>query len=59
MTNSSTRWVDEHAPELKNKILATLSIEGCIPELQGDAREANTRGGLGIYFGDKLEGLAR
>ena len=58
MINSNTRWVDEHAPELKGKILATLSIEGCIPELKGDAREANTRGGLGIYFGDKLEGLS-
>ena len=43
---------------MKGKILATLSIEGCIPELKGDAREANTRGGLGIYFGDKLEGLS-
>ena len=58
MRNSNARWVDEHAPELKGKILATLSIEGCIPELKGDAREANTRGGLGIYFGDKLEGLS-
>ena len=43
---------------MKGKILATLSIEGYIPELKGDAREANTRGGLGIYFGDKLEGLS-
>ena len=58
MRNSNVRWVDEHAPELKGKILATLSIEGFIPELEGDAREANTRGGLGIYFGDKLEGLS-
>ncbi|MGA2680014.1 MAG: glycogen/starch synthase [Sedimentisphaerales bacterium] len=58
MINSKIRWIDEHAPELKGKILATLSIEGFIPELKGDAREANTRGGLGIYFGDKLEGLS-
>jgi starch phosphorylase len=58
MRNSNTRWIDEHAPQLKGKILATLSIEGYIPELKGDAREANTRGGLGIYFGDKLEGLS-
>jgi hypothetical protein len=58
MINSNVRWIDEHAPELKGKILATLSIEGFIPELKGDAREANTRGGLGIYFGDKLEGLS-
>ncbi|MGA2069855.1 MAG: glycogen/starch synthase [Sedimentisphaerales bacterium] len=58
MISSNVRWIDEHAPQLKGKILATLSIEGCIPELKGDAREANTRGGLGIYFGDKLEGLS-
>src|SRR4030042_5382094 len=57
MINANATWIDEHAPELKGKILATLSMEGCIPELKGDAREANTRGGLGIYFGDKLEGL--
>ena len=58
MNNSKIKWIDEHAPELKGKILATLSMEGCIPELKGDACEANTRGGLGIYFGDKLEGLS-
>ena len=58
MSNSKIRWIDEHAPELKGKILVTLSMEGFIPELKGDACEANTRGGLGIYFGDKLEGLS-
>ena len=57
MIKSNIEWIDEHAPELKGKILVTLSMEGYIPELKGDAREANTRGGLGIYFGDKLEGL--
>jgi glycogen debranching enzyme/glycosidase len=57
MINSNIEWIDEHAPELKGKILVTLSMEGYIPELKGDAREANIRGGLGIYFGDKLEGL--
>ena len=57
MINANVTWIDEHVPELKGKILATLSMEGCIPELKGDAREANTKGGLGIYFGDKLEGL--
>ena len=56
-TYSKVKWIDEYAPELKGKILATLSMEGCIAELKGDACEANTRGGLGIYFGDKLEGL--
>lgn len=57
MISSNLTWIDEHAPELKGKTLVTLSMEGCIPELKGDVREANTRGGLGIYFGDKLEGL--
>ncbi len=57
MISSNLKWVDEHAIELKDKTLVTLSMEGYIPELTGDAREANTRGGLGIYFGDKLEGL--
>lgn len=50
-------WIDEHASELKGKILVTVSMEGYVPELKGDAWEANVRGGLGIYFGDKLEGL--
>ena len=57
MISSNLTWIDEHAPELKDKILVTLSMEGYVPELKGDARDANTRGGLGIYFGDKLEGL--
>jgi len=57
MINSNIAWIDEHAPDLKGKILVTLSMEGYVPELKQDAREANTRGGLGIYFGDKLEGL--
>ena len=57
MIRSNITWLDEHASDLKGKILVTLSMEGCVPELRGDAREANTRGGLGIYFGDKLEGL--
>ena len=57
MIRSNFTWIDEHIPELKEKILVTLSMEGCIPELEGDAREANVKGGLGIYFGDKLEGI--
>jgi glycogen debranching enzyme/glycosidase len=57
MISSNLTWIDEHASELKGKILVTISMEGYVPELKGDAREANTRGGLGIYFGDKLEGL--
>lgn len=47
-----------HAPLMRHKLIVTVSMEGYIPELQGDAREANTKGGLGVYFGDKLEGLA-
>ena len=58
MKRIKTTWLDKHIPELKDKILVTLSMEGCIPELKGDAREANTKGGLGAYFGDKLEGLS-
>ncbi|MFC1652298.1 glycogen/starch synthase [Planctomycetota bacterium] len=57
MTNQHTPWIDMHAPLLRHKLIATVSMEGYIPELQGDAREANTKGGLGVYFGDKLEGL--
>ena len=57
MIGPNVTWIDEHTTELKGKILVTLSMEGYIPELKGDAREANTRGGLGIHFGDKLEGL--
>jgi glucan phosphorylase len=57
-TYSKVKWIDEYSNELKGKILVTLSMEGCIAELKGDACEANTRGGLGIYFGDKLEGLS-
>ncbi len=57
MSNSAT-WIDRNIPPLRHKLIVTVSMEGYIPELSGDAREANTRGGLGIYFGDKLEGLA-
>jgi glycogen phosphorylase len=57
MIRSNVTWINENIPELRDKILVTLSMEGCIPELVGDAREANVKGGLGIYFGDKLEGL--
>ncbi|MCK9595447.1 MAG: glycogen/starch synthase, partial [Candidatus Omnitrophica bacterium] len=57
--NDGGCWIEENAPELKDKLLATLSMEGNIPEFEGyDAQNANTKGGLGAYFGDKLEGLA-
>ena len=47
------------AKKLFGKIIVTLSMEGNIPEFEGfDAQNANTKGGLGAYFGDKLEGLA-
>ena len=51
-------WIDINAPLLRYKLIVTVSMEGYIPEFEGDAREANTKGGLGVYFGDKLEGLA-
>ncbi|MEI6831245.1 MAG: 6-phosphofructokinase, partial [Candidatus Omnitrophota bacterium] len=44
--------------DLTGKTIVTLSMEGNIPEFEGyDAQNANTKGGLGAYFGDKLEGL--
>ena len=52
-------WLEKNEPELKGKLIMSLSMEGNIPEFEGyDARDANTKGGLGAYFGDKLEGLA-
>ncbi|MFH1837731.1 MAG: glycogen/starch synthase [Candidatus Omnitrophota bacterium] len=41
------------------KIVASLSLEGFIPELKEPAaKAANMKGGLGVYFADKLRGLA-
>ncbi len=52
------QWIEANAPELTNKTIITLSMEGNIPEFEGyEAQDANTIGGLGVYFGDKLEGL--
>lgn len=57
-------WIAAHSPILVGKKMITLSMEGNIPELvdadSGDtlARDANTKGGLGAYQGDKLEGLS-
>lgn len=52
-------WIKDSAPELSDKIIVSISMEGNIPEFEGyAAQDANTRGGLGAYFGDKLEGLA-
>jgi glucan phosphorylase len=52
-------WLQSNVPQLTDKTLLTLSMEGNIPEFAQypDAQNANTRGGLGAYFGDKLEGL--
>ncbi len=57
MNHHQQPWIDMHAPLLRHKLIVTVSMEGYIPEFQEDAREANTKGGLGAYFGDKLEGL--
>ena len=57
MISNYTKWVEERFPALSGKTIATVSMEGYVPELSGDCREANTKGGLGVYFGDKLEGL--
>ncbi|MCD6539502.1 MAG: glycogen/starch synthase, partial [Candidatus Omnitrophica bacterium] len=57
--NSSPLWIGKNIPQLKDKLIVTISMEGNIPEFEGyDAQNANTKGGLGAYFGDKLEGLA-
>jgi len=46
--------------DISRMSVASLSLEGFIPELkEKEAIEANTRGGLGAYDGDKQEGLAR
>ena len=50
-------WIQKNMPQLHNKLLATICLEGYIPEFDGDAREANTKGGLGDHYGGKLEGL--
>ena len=52
-------WIEENVPQLAGKSMVTLSMEGNIPEFENfpDAQNANTKGGLGIYFGDKFDGL--
>jgi hypothetical protein len=66
-TKKSSRpgqWIAAHSPTLVGKKMITLSMEGNIPELVDPdfdntiARDANTKGGLGAYQGDKLEGLS-
>ena len=52
-------WLLRKAGKMLGKSIVTLSMEGNIPEFEKfDAQNANTKGGLGAYFGDKLEGLA-
>lgn len=52
-------WIEQHTPGLLGRVIVSLSMEGNIPEFEGYlAQDANTKGGLGAYFGDKLEGLA-
>ena len=58
MKSKTAPWIEQNVPFLRDKQFVTVSMEGYIPELQGHAREANTKGGLGAYFGDKLEGLS-
>ncbi|MDD4203117.1 MAG: hypothetical protein PHQ52_06590, partial [Candidatus Omnitrophica bacterium] len=53
-------WIQQNQPDLVGKTIVSLSMEGNIPELGNtQARDANTKGGLGAYQGDKLEGLAQ
>ncbi|TRZ51757.1 MAG: hypothetical protein D4S01_04140 [Dehalococcoidia bacterium] len=55
--NTKPTWIQKNMLKLHNKLLATICLEGYIPEFDGDAREANTKGGLGDHYGGKLEGL--
>lgn len=54
-------WVEENIRELAGKTMFTISLEGNIPEFSAwpNIQNANTKGGLGAYFGDKFEGLDR
>lgn len=57
-------WIAQNTPDLVGKTMVSLSMEGHIPELVNPetentlVRDINTKGGLGAYQGDKLEGLA-
>ncbi|HNX82517.1 MAG TPA: glycogen/starch synthase, partial [Candidatus Omnitrophota bacterium] len=52
-------WLNSRYPAVAESLVVSLSMEGNIPEFEGyDAQNACTKGGLGAYFGDKLEGLA-
>ncbi len=52
-------WIEENVPELAGKTILSISLEGNIPEFSSSSRvqNANTKGGLGAYFGDKFEGF--
>ncbi|MFH1791305.1 MAG: glycogen/starch synthase [Candidatus Omnitrophota bacterium] len=62
--DGSKSWIHDHAPDLVGKTMASLSMEGHIPELVNPdtgntiVRDVNMRGGLGVYQGDKLEALS-
>lgn len=60
-SKDSHTWIDENVPELAGKTMFTISLEGNIPEFTKwpNVQNANTKGGLGAYYGDKFEGLDR
>lgn len=46
-------WIEKEAPELNNNIVLCLSMEGMVPAFEGHpAQDANTKGGLGAFYGD-------
>lgn len=58
--NTAKSFIEENAAVLKGKSILSLSMEGNIPEFAGlsmPAQDANTKGGLGAYYGDKFDGF--
>lgn len=51
-------WIEKEAPELNGKIVMLLSMEGLVPAFEGHpAQDANTKGGLGAFYGDLGGGM--
>lgn len=52
-------WIEKESPELKGKIIMSLSMEGNLSDFEGyPAQDANTKGGMGAYAGDKYKAMA-
>lgn len=59
-TEVAASLIEKEFPELKGKIILSLSMEGNLPVLQDYplVQDANTKGGLGAYEGDKGQAMA-